>query len=94
MNKEGILRIVNEQGEEKEFYILFTFNIREKNKSYVVYTDYSTNESGNIKVFSAIYHPEDENSKLEKVVEKDELELINKYLEQLTEDLKSNIKLV
>lgn len=93
MNKDGILTIINEKGEQKNFYILVTFDIEEKNKSYVIYTDYSKTEDGNLRVFASTYNPYDEDDKLEDIVEKDELEIIDNYLQTLQEDLKSGIKL-
>ena len=94
MNKDGILIIKNEKGEEKKFHILLTFDIEERNKSYVIYTDYSKTEDDNLKVFASIYDKYDEVDKLEDIVEKDEIEVVNKILQDLQPDLKSGIKLV
>lgn len=94
MNKDGILTIKNEKGEQKNFHILVTFDIEQRNKSYVIYTDYSKNENGDLRVFVSIYNKYDEDDKLEEVVEQDELELIDEYIEKLQEDLKAGIKLV
>lgn len=44
------LYIKNEKGEEKEYDILFTFTKDEKN--YITFTDYSHDESNNIKCYS------------------------------------------
>lgn len=94
MNKDGILTIKNENGEKKNFHILVTFDIEQKNKSYVLYTDYSKNENGDLRVFVSIYNKYDEDDKLEEVVEEDELDVIDEYIEKLQEDLKAGIKLV
>lgn len=94
MNKDGILTIRNENGEQKNFHILVTFDIEQKNKSYVLYTDYSKNENGDLRVFVSIYNKYDEDDKLEEVVEQDELDVIDDYIEKLQEDLRSGIKLV
>ena len=94
MNKDGILTIRNEKGEQKNFHILVTFDINQKNKSYVLYTDYSKNEDGDLRVFVSIYNKYDEDDKLEDIVEKDEIEVVNKILQDLQQDLKSGIKLV
>ena len=94
MNKDGILTIRNEKGEQKNFHILVTFDIEQKNKSYVLYTDYSKNENGDLRVFVSTYNKYDEDDKLEDVVEEDELKIIDEYLEVLQNDLKSGIKLV
>ena len=42
--KDEILLIPDENGEEKEYAILLTFDIESKNKSYVLYTDYTKYE--------------------------------------------------
>lgn len=94
MNKDGILTIRNEKGEQKNFHILVTFDINQKNKSYVLYTDYSKNEDGDLRVFVSIYNKYDEDDKLEDVVEQDELNVIDEYIKKLQEDLKSGIILV
>ena len=94
MNKDGILTIQNEKGEKKNFHILVTFDIGDKNKSYVLYTDYSKNEEGYLRVYASIYNKYDDDDKLEDVVEEDELKIIDEYLEVLQNDLKSGIKLV
>lgn len=94
MNKDGILTIRNEKGEQKNFHILVTFDIDQKNKSYVLYTDYSKNEDGDLRVFVSIYNKYDEDDKLEDVVEQDELNVIDEYIKKLQEDLKSGIILV
>ncbi len=94
MNKDGILTIRNEKGEQKNFHILVTFDIKQRNKSYVIYTDYSKNEDGDLRVFVSIYNKYDEDDKLEDVVEQDELNVIDEYIKKLQEDLKSGIILV
>lgn len=94
MNKDGILTIRNENGEQKNYHILVTFDIEVKNKSYVLYTDYSKNENGDLRVFVSIYNKYDEDDKLEEVVEQDEIDVIDEYIEKLQEDLKSGIILV
>ncbi len=94
MNNEGKLIIRNENNEEKEFYILVTFDIEEKNKSFVIYTDYSESEEGNIRVYASIYNKNNENDKLIPVTEKDEIDLINEYLIGLEKDIKSGIEFV
>lgn len=90
MYKEGKIILKNEQ-EEKEYYILVTFDILKKNKSYVLYTDYSKDSNNNLKVFSAIY---DEDWNLKPVIEKEEIEIIENYIKGLEKDLKENIVLI
>ena len=93
MERDGKLFIKNSNGEEKEYSILVTFDIEQKNKSYMIYTDYSVDENNKLKVYAGIYNPYDELKELDPVVEKDEIDVIERYLVSLAEDLKSGIKL-
>ena len=86
-NNEKI--IIKNGKEEKEYSILVTFDILEKNNSYVLYTDYSKDDVGNLKIYSAIY---DKEGRLKPVIEKDEIKIIDDYIRQLEADLKSGIK--
>lgn len=81
--------IIKDGKEEKEYSVLVTFDILEKNNSYVLYTDYSKDDAGNLKIYSAIY---DEEGRLKPVIEKDEIKIIDDYIKQLESDLKSGIK--
>ena len=45
---ENTFKIINEKGEEVVCDILFTFDSDETKKSYIVYTDNSKDENGNI----------------------------------------------
>ena len=49
---ENTFKIINEKGEEVVCDILFTFDSDETKKSYIVYTDNSKDENGNIQVFA------------------------------------------
>lgn len=78
----------------KKFSYISYIWYRKKNKSYVIYTDYSKNEDGDLRVYVSIYDKYDEDDKLQEVTEEDELQVIDNYLQVLQEDLKSGIKLV
>ncbi len=55
--KKGVFTIVNDKGEEIECEILFTFDSDETKKSYIVYTDNTTDEDGSIRVFASVFDP-------------------------------------
>ncbi len=55
--KKGVFTIVNDQGEEVECEILFTFDSDETKKSYIVYTDNTLDEEGSTKVYASVYDP-------------------------------------
>ena len=81
------LKIMDDFGIEKEYNILFTFDLRETGKSYVVYTDYSKNEEGNIRTFCSIYDARMEFPKLQRVKENYELAIINDILKRVQENI-------
>ena len=91
MYKDEILLIPTENGEEKEYAILLTFDIESKNKSYVLYTDYTKDENNNLKIFASIY---DKEWNLSPLTDSDEIEFINNYIMELEEDIKSGIDFV
>ena len=86
--KDEILLIPDENGVEKEYAILLTFDIETKNKSYVLYTDYTKDEEENLKIFASVY---DEEWNLSPLTDSDEIEFINNYIKELEEDIKSGI---
>ena len=86
--KDEVLLISDENGEEKEYSILVTFDIEIKNKSYVLYTDYSKDEEDNLKIFASIY---DEEWNLSPLVDSDEINLVNEYIKNIEMDLKDGI---
>jgi uncharacterized protein YrzB (UPF0473 family) len=59
VNKEaqGTFTVVNEEGKETVCEVLFTFDSEETKKSYIVYTDNSTDSEGNTNVFASVYDP-------------------------------------
>ena len=57
MNKDGKILIKDKDNINHECDILFTFDSDETKKSYVVYTDNTTDELGNIKVYANTFDP-------------------------------------
>lgn len=56
-DKKGIFTIINDEGKEVECEVLFTFDSDETKKSYIVYTDNTTDEDGSTKVYASVYDP-------------------------------------
>ena len=50
MDNKGKFTITNEEGKELECEVLFTFDSDEFKKSYIVFTDGTLDDNGNIKV--------------------------------------------
>ena len=85
-------KFINEQGVEVTCDILFTFDSEETKKSYVVYTDNSKDAEGNIQVFASVYHPNEQNSKLEPIETEQEWKIIETILDTLQEEIKNKSK--
>ena len=57
-------KVINDEGKEVECEVLFTFESEETKKNYIVYTDNTTDEEGNTKVYASIYNPNEAETKL------------------------------
>ena len=91
-NMQNTFKVINEQGQEIECDILFTFDSEETKKSYIVYTDNSKDEKGNIQVFASIYDPKQENSKLDPITSEQEWKIIETILNTLQEEIKKKVE--
>jgi len=86
--ENNTFKVINEEGKEIVCDILFTFDSEETNKSYIVYTDNSKDEAGNIQVFASIYDPKQESPKLEPIETEQEWKIIETILNTLQEEIK------
>ena len=89
--KDGVIKIKDKEGIEKEYIILASFRFNEK--YFVIYTDYSRDKDRNIKVFASIYNPDDKNNQIEKIKEKEDKNFVKKYIKMLEQNLKVKMKL-
>lgn len=80
---EMIFKVLSDEGTEIECEVLFTYESKETNKNYIVYTDNSIDEEGNTKVFASIYNPDEEEPTLHPIETEEEWELIEGILENL-----------
>lgn len=90
--KENKFVLLDEKGQEKEYDVLFTFESEETNKNYIVYTDNSLDETGNVQVFASVYNPEDENTRLEPIETEKEWKVIETILDTLQEEVKKKVE--
>ena len=86
--ENNTFKVINEEGKEIVCDILFTFDSDETNKSYIVYTDNSKDEFGNIQVFASIYDPKQENPKLDPIETEQEWKIIETILNTLQEEIR------
>lgn len=78
---EDKVLIKNDQGEEKEYDIVFTFVSENTHQKYVTYTDYSKDENGDIICLSSMIGANDE---LLPVTTEAELQIIDEMLKTLS----------
>jgi uncharacterized protein YrzB (UPF0473 family) len=83
MKKENVFKMLDETGKEIECEILFTFESDETGKNYIIYTDNTTDEEGNTKVYASIFDPKQEPMKLEAIETEKEWKIIEDILESL-----------
>ena len=86
--KKNSFSMIDENGNEVVYDVLFTFESDETGKNYIVYTDNSRDENGNIEVYASIYDPEDPQSKLEAITTDKEWKVIETILETLQEEVR------
>lgn len=83
-------KIFNDEGKEIECEVLFTFESNETGKNYMVYTDNTTDDEGNTKVYASIYNPEEKEPKLEPIESDKEWEIVETILKQIQEEVRGS----
>lgn len=93
MNNEKMsFKVIDESGKEIECEVLFTFESDETGKNYIVYTDNTTDQDGNTKVYASIYNPDEENLKLTAIETEKEWKIIETILDELQTEVKSSME--
>jgi uncharacterized protein YrzB (UPF0473 family) len=90
MNKENTFKVVDQNGNTIEFEILFTFESDETNKNYMVYTDNTKDENGNVRVYASVFVPDAEPLELLPVETEREWKIIETILESIEEENRKN----
>lgn len=76
-------KVISDEGKEVECEVLFTFESEETKKNYIVYTDNTTDEEGNTKVYASIYNPDEAETKLLPIESEKEWKIIETILEEI-----------
>ena len=76
-------KVKTDDGKEIECEVLFTFESDETGKNYIVYTDNTTDEVGNTKVYASIYNPNEAETKLLPIETDKEWKIIETILEEI-----------
>lgn len=83
MEKNNQFEIFNEKGEKIICNALFTFESDETGKNYIVYTDNTTDDDGNKRVYASTYNPNEENPTLGNIETEEEWKVIEDILNKL-----------
>ena len=84
MNEKKYLKVIDNYGKEVEYEILCAFKLQKTGKNYVVYTDNTNDEDGNLNVLASVYYPQD-NSKLDSFETDEECQDVDKSLIEIQE---------
>ena len=87
--KKNSFTMIDENGNEVEYDVLFTFESDETKKNYIAYTDNTKDDNGNVQVYASTYDPEDPESRLEAITTEKEWKVIETILETLQEEVKN-----
>ncbi len=88
MDEKNKFTVLDEDGNEITCEILFTFDSEETKKSYMVYTDNTTDEDGNVKVYASIFNPKAKKTELTPIETDREWKIVETILESIQEDNK------
>ena len=91
MEEKNTFTVMDENGKEVTCEVLFTFDSEETKKSYIVYTDNTTDEAGNVRVYASVFEPKNEDNTELKPIETDrEWKIIETILESIQEENNNN----
>ena len=81
MKDNSIMIIEDEKGQRIEIEVLFTYNTKDNDNTYVVYTDHSKDSDGQEKVYAGIY--DKDNSLLNPIENKEDYIMIENILSSI-----------
>ena len=90
MEEKKKFTVLDENGRQVVCEPLFTFESDETKKQYVVYTDNSKDEEGNVRVFASIYQMTDKGGELLPIKTDKEWKVIETILETIQDESKNN----
>jgi len=85
----NIFNVKDENGNNVECEVLFTFESPETKKNYIVYTDNQKDETGAVKVYANIYDKTGVNKELKPLETEEEWNTVEAILAKLEEKEKS-----
>ena len=89
-NSENKFKVMGEDGKEIECEVLFTFDSEETKKSYIVYTDNTTDDKGNVRVYASSFEKKDDTTTLIPIETEREWKIIETILESIKDETEKN----
>lgn len=88
-------KITEDDGKEVEYEVLLTFESNETHKNYMLFTDNTLDEEGNIKVYASIYQAKedgtiDESVPLQPIETDSEWKVIETIMDELQKETAEN----
>jgi len=90
MEEKNQFTLIDDNGKEVVYDVLFTFDSDETKKSYICYTDNTLDKDGNIQVYASVYYPGAETSRLDPIETDKEWQIINTILSTIQEEVKNS----
>lgn len=90
MNEKNTFTVMDENGKEVTCEVLFTFDSEETKKNYIVYTDNTTDDEGNTRVYASVFDPTKESTELMPIETEREWKIIETILESIQEESKKD----
>lgn len=88
MMENKIFTAINDEGNKVSCDIIFTFDLDETKKSYIIYTDNTKDEEGKLKLYASTYNPNIKNIELKPIESESEWEIIETIIKSINDDLK------
>ncbi len=90
MNEEKMtFKLVDGNGKEVKCEVLFTFESDDTKKNYIVYTDNTTDEGGNTRVYASTYDPNASELTLGAIETDAEWNMVEQIMNKLQESAKN-----
>ena len=90
MEEKNTFKVMDDNGKEVTCEVLFTFDSEETKKNYIVYTDNTTDDEGNVRVYASVFDPASEKTELKPIETDREWKIIETILESIQEESKKN----
>ena len=79
---------INKDGKEVECHVIATYHDDERNKDFIVYTDKTYNDKGELNVYYSLYEEVDNKIRLIEIKDNEDRKIGLELIQELLKDLK------